>query len=209
VTDQATVLAVFAGVPYFVATNAGMGEVRSAWVPFEIRYAVDVCAIPIIAAYTGCSAVVDPAALSFLWPQALAVRIRNGTARVIRVPFKQQPLTDAVSQFSHNNYPKSGLSLYSANAHRQWGLLAPTPLPALGLLGLGRTQPPPPRPSGLLLPRVPPYRPSPPRTSPPPLSPLESLLRAALRPATPAPPPASTDAARWLAELLKGWPSGR
>ena len=41
------------------------------WVPFEIRYAVDECEIPVIAVYTGYTYVLAPDKLSHLWPRAL------------------------------------------------------------------------------------------------------------------------------------------
>jgi hypothetical protein len=56
------------------------------WVPFEIRYAIDQCEIP------------------------------------IHIPFKQLPLTDAVLQFSHNNYPEGGLDYYTQETYRLWGI---------------------------------------------------------------------------------------
>lgn len=91
------------------------------WVPFEISHAVDNCEIPIIAAYPGYERVMDPSALSALWPKALADRINNGTARVIHVPFKKEPIADAVSQFDFNNPPSGGLVYYSRDAYLSWG----------------------------------------------------------------------------------------
>src|SRR5262249_25615943 len=58
------------------------------WVPFEIEYAVDVCEIPIIAAYTGYEYIGAPHLLAYLWPSALADRIQSTAAHVIHVPFK-------------------------------------------------------------------------------------------------------------------------
>lgn len=92
------------------------------WVPFEIRYAVDECEIPIIVAYTGYKFILNPNNLSNLWPKALEVRIKNATARIIHIPFKKDPLTDAVSQFSHNNYPSGALNFYTQQTYRNWGL---------------------------------------------------------------------------------------
>ena len=94
------------------------------WVPFEIRYAVDECHIPIIAAYVpgNLLCVVNPTASEGLWPQALATRIRDGSARVMHVPFRERPLADAVEQFTHNNLPSMGLICYSPDAYRTWGL---------------------------------------------------------------------------------------
>jgi hypothetical protein len=93
------------------------------WVPMEIRYAIDDCAIPIIAAYPGYQRIMTPNQLSFLWPEALALRIRNNTAHVIHIPFKEKPLSDAVEQFNHNKYPiGGGLGVYSAETYKSWGL---------------------------------------------------------------------------------------
>jgi len=92
------------------------------WVPFEIAYAVDTCAIPIIAAYPHYDYIQAPAELSPLWPGALADRIRTNTARVIHVPFKREPLKDAISQFSHDSMPSSSLSYYSHEAYASFGI---------------------------------------------------------------------------------------
>lgn len=91
------------------------------WIPFEIAYAIDNCKIPVIAAYTGYERIMDPAALSSLWPEALADRINGKTATVIHVPFKKEPITDAVSQFDFNKLPESGLAYYSKEAYLSWG----------------------------------------------------------------------------------------
>jgi hypothetical protein len=93
------------------------------WVPFEIRYAVDQCQIPIIAAYPNYSYILAPEKLAPLWPVALATRINNGSAYVIHVPFRREPLQDAVNQFNCQNYPRGGLSYYSREAYRSWGFL--------------------------------------------------------------------------------------
>ena len=94
------------------------------WIPFEISYAIDECEIPIIAAYPGLDFIVAPSLLSNLWPAALASRIQNGTAHVIHVPFRKEPLVDAVPRFSHENYPNGGgLGIYNNEAYRQWGLM--------------------------------------------------------------------------------------
>lgn len=94
------------------------------WVPFEIKHAVDTYEIPIIAAYPNYEFIRAPAALRSLWPAALASRIDNGTAHVIHVPFKLDPIKDAIGQFDHNKYPlHGGLGFYSDDAYRSWGLL--------------------------------------------------------------------------------------
>jgi hypothetical protein len=91
------------------------------WVPFEISYAVDNCEIPIIVAYPGYDRIMDPGALSALWPKALADRINNGTAKAIHVPFKKEPIADAVLQFDFDTPPKGSLVYYSKDAYLSWG----------------------------------------------------------------------------------------
>ena len=80
---------------------------------FEIEYAVDVCGLPIIAAYTGYEKITAPAELSSLWPVAFAKRIANGTVRAIHIPFKQAAIDDAISQFDHDRQPTTPRSFYS------------------------------------------------------------------------------------------------
>jgi MTH538 TIR-like domain (DUF1863) len=92
------------------------------WVPFEIEQAVDTYRLPIIAAYTDYSPVVEPHKFSSLWPKALADRINNKTARIIHISFKKAPLLAAIGQYSHNNLPKSALGYYSREAYNGWGL---------------------------------------------------------------------------------------
>ena len=97
------------------------------WLPFEIAHAVDECQMPIIAAYPDYDSILAPAQLSNYWPQALASRIKNGTARVIHIPFKMPTVLDAVDQFDVGNtdYPTNGYGFYSREAHVQWGLIKP------------------------------------------------------------------------------------
>lgn len=93
------------------------------WVPFEIRYAVDECQIPIIAAYPGYGRIMDVSRVSSLWPEALRIRIRDNLAHVIHIPFKRAPLAAAVKQFSHNNYPKGGgRGIYSRDSYDSWAI---------------------------------------------------------------------------------------
>ena len=92
------------------------------WVPFEISYAVDTSQIPIIAAYPDQEFIMNPELLAPIWPAALATRIRNKTARIIHVPFKQRPLADAVNQFTPTNPPTTALSHYSKKAYESFGI---------------------------------------------------------------------------------------
>jgi hypothetical protein len=92
------------------------------WVPFEIEQAIDTYELPIIAAYPDYLNITAPAQLASLWPQSLATRISSQTARVIHVPFRKQPLADAIGQFDHNKLPNSALAYYSIETYRAWGL---------------------------------------------------------------------------------------
>lgn len=94
------------------------------WVPFEIEYAIDVCKLPIIAAYPNYDSILDPMQLFSYWPQALANRIQDGTGRVIHIPFKLEPIVDAIEQFGINNtnYPTNGYGFYNKETQVAWGL---------------------------------------------------------------------------------------
>lgn len=93
------------------------------WVPHEIEYAVDNCDIPIIVAYTGVEFVLDANKYSNLWPKALKDRIENGKASCIHIPFKKEPLKDAIYQFSHNKKPLGGgRGIYSVDAYKNFGI---------------------------------------------------------------------------------------
>jgi hypothetical protein len=92
------------------------------WVPFEIVEALDRYSLPIIAVYPGCSAVLDPAGLSRLWPAALATRINSNTARVHHIPFKQTVVDAAIRQFHLGNLPAGPLSYYNKTAYKSLGV---------------------------------------------------------------------------------------
>jgi hypothetical protein len=94
------------------------------WVPFEIEKAVDTYGIPIIVAYTVFDeAIWDPNAFAAYWPPTLSIRIRNGSASAIHIPFKQAPIYDAIEQFSHEKLPiGGGLGFYNAAAYKSWGI---------------------------------------------------------------------------------------
>lgn len=97
------------------------------WVPFEIEYAVDTCNMPIITAYPDFSSILAPAELFAYWPQALACRIADRTARVIHIPFKLEPIVDAIEQFgvANTNYPADGHGFYNRETQVSWGLIKP------------------------------------------------------------------------------------
>lgn len=93
------------------------------WVPFEIEYAVDKLDLPLIITYTEVEYVLSPNELSNLWPKALKDRIENKTAKAIHIPFKKEPLKEAINQFNLTNKPKTSLSYYSREAYKIFGIL--------------------------------------------------------------------------------------
>ncbi len=90
------------------------------WVPFEIKYAVEECKIPIIVAYTGYNRITDPSALWPLWPDELLKAVNKPAVGIIHIPFKKEAIADAISQFDMNNHPATTLNHYSAEAHNNW-----------------------------------------------------------------------------------------
>ena len=95
------------------------------WVPFEIEYAIDRCALPIIVTYVDYTntPITSPSSRANYWPTALATRINNKTAHAIHIPFNAKPLGTAVSQFDPSNYPQgNGLGWYSREAYSSWGM---------------------------------------------------------------------------------------
>lgn len=96
------------------------------WVPFEIEYAIDKCKIPIIVAYTIINTPILKASdiPNNYWPKPLEIRITNKSVSAIHIPFKKEPIKDAISQFSLSNVPINGsLTCYSQSAYRSFGLL--------------------------------------------------------------------------------------
>ncbi len=94
------------------------------WVPFEIRYAVDECDLPIIAAYPKKDYVLKPSELSGYWPVAFSSRIDKKSLKAIHIPFKKSPILDAIGQFSlQSNNLNGPLNYYSREAHESLGLL--------------------------------------------------------------------------------------
>ncbi len=93
------------------------------WIPFEIEYAVDNLDLPLIIVYTGFDYILSPSELSNLWPKALKDRIENKTANAIHIPFKKEPLKEAINQFNLKNKPKTSLSYYSREAYKTFGIL--------------------------------------------------------------------------------------
>lgn len=94
---------------------------------FEIEKAVDYYEIPLIIAYVGYQSILAPQELRSLWPKALTIRIDNGTAKCIHIPFKEKAIMSAISQFSvHStgeNILTSSLTCYTRETYSSWGYI--------------------------------------------------------------------------------------
>lgn len=91
---------------------------------WEIEKAVDYYELPIIAVYPDYPKILNPSALEVMWPKALKERISNHKVRCIHIPFKKEPILDAINQFSvvDQSYPKSSLSYYSEETYKEWNI---------------------------------------------------------------------------------------
>ena len=94
---------------------------------YEIEQAIDVYKIPLIIAYPDYTAiwgVGNGSELEEYWPISLKERIDKFDTQAIHVPFKKEPLLDAIPRFTVNGEGLSnGRNHYSREAHVQWGLL--------------------------------------------------------------------------------------
>ncbi len=92
---------------------------------YEIEQAVDSYDLPLIVTYVDYQVILHPHSLSGYWPNALSTRIGNAQGSMIHIPFAKSPIRDALPRFTVNGEtPRGGvLGHYSADAHRNWGLL--------------------------------------------------------------------------------------
>ncbi|MDO4569062.1 MAG: hypothetical protein Q4D38_01595 [Planctomycetia bacterium] len=114
---------------------------------YEIEMAVDRYKIPIIAAYPGKTNIIYQEGIwyklyykqefypfpvlsgrtidiSSRWPQALRSRIINGTARCIHIPFKMEPIVNALEQFTcFTNKLSSSRNTYDQKTYQKWGMI--------------------------------------------------------------------------------------
>lgn len=94
---------------------------------YEIEQAIDVYKIPLIIAYTDYDAiwgVGSGSQLEAYWPTSLKERIDKIGTQAIHIPFKKEPLLDAIPRFTVNGESlTNGRNYYSREAYVQWGLL--------------------------------------------------------------------------------------
>lgn len=90
---------------------------------WEIEKAIDYYKIPLIVVYVGYSYILKPYLLENKWPKALKERINNGNAKCIHIPFKMDPIKDALNKVSiHNNFLTASLTYYTEESYKNWGL---------------------------------------------------------------------------------------
>ncbi|RTY89534.1 hypothetical protein EKL32_22620 [Flavobacterium sp. GSN2] len=85
------------------------------FVPYEIRYAIDTCKLPVIVCYVNYDKRISnniPQNLLNLLPKSLKDRMDNGTAKTIHIPFRERILNRAIQDYHHNNLPSYSSSIY-------------------------------------------------------------------------------------------------
>jgi hypothetical protein len=123
-TLEASIRERLAASKNMVIILSGDTRKKGSMLSWEIEKAVDYYELPLIIAYTGTEIVQKPDAYSSRWPETLAARILAGTADAIHIPFKKDPMFDAINQFTVNTKKIGGsLKRYSDDAYRSWGLL--------------------------------------------------------------------------------------
>lgn len=94
---------------------------------FEIEKAIDFYEIPIIAAYTNFNFIlntVDTNILSKYWPDALKKRIKNNTAKVLHIPFKEKVIDHAIKSYDvHNGLINDSMLFIKREMYQEWGLI--------------------------------------------------------------------------------------
>ncbi len=92
------------------------------WIPYEIRYAVDICNLPLIICYTGYKYILTPSKLSNLWPKALSYRIEKQLVKAIHIPFKKEPIKFAIENYDLKNKPKGSLTYFTKTTYKKLGI---------------------------------------------------------------------------------------
>lgn len=91
---------------------------------YEIEKALDSYELPLIITYVDYQVILHPHLLSGYWPDALSTRISNAQGSMIHIPFAKSTIQDALPRFTVNGEDIGGNKVhYSADAHRNWGLL--------------------------------------------------------------------------------------
>jgi hypothetical protein len=86
------------------------------YVPYEIKYAIDTCNLPVIVVYVNHRNRITnncPQELKALLPKTLTERIENKSAKTIHIPFRERIISEAISDFNHNKMPDFNFGLYT------------------------------------------------------------------------------------------------
>lgn len=90
------------------------------FVPYEIKYAIDTCKLPVIVVYVNHKTRITgsvPQSLLNLLPKALKERIDNGTVKTIHIPFRERIINRAIEEFSHEKLPTYSLGFYKDSVY--------------------------------------------------------------------------------------------
>ena len=90
------------------------------FVPYEIRYAVDTCKLPVIVVYVNHKTRITgscPQSLKNLLPKSLTERMDNNTAKTIHIPFRERIINRAIEDFSYLKMPNHGFGLYKDSVY--------------------------------------------------------------------------------------------
>ena len=90
---------------------------------WEIKKAFE-CELPFIIVYPGYKKVQNPNSHKIVWPNDLKILIEAKKIKCIHIPFKKEPILDAINQFSvvTKKYPSTSVSYYSDEAYKSWDI---------------------------------------------------------------------------------------
>lgn len=86
------------------------------FVPYEIKYAIETCKIPVIVCYVNHKQRISttlPQNLKNLWPAELKKQIDNNNVKTIHIPFRERILYRAINDYSYNKFPTYSVSTYT------------------------------------------------------------------------------------------------
>jgi len=90
------------------------------FVPYEIRYAIDTCGLPVIVCYLNeRNRILSTDNYEYLLPQILKDRIKSGLVKTIHIPFRQKILNQALNDFNHNLHPSYNSSVFTNNTYNK------------------------------------------------------------------------------------------
>lgn len=90
---------------------------------WEIKRAFE-CELPFIIVYPDYKRIQNPNSHKNVWPNNLKNLIEANKIKCIHIPFKKEPILDAINQFSvvTKKYPNTSVSYYSDEAYKSWNI---------------------------------------------------------------------------------------